>query len=133
MRDVDWKWVFWQVLAPLVGPIAISAIVAMLWWTGDKHFKINWLLIVEDVTPWAITFYAITPIGATMNDFWPKLPQHPVLGVALILSAFAAAVYGAFIVIWRHDSGFSPGTGVYAVTFILLIISVGLCYRGAHA
>lgn len=132
MRTLDWKWVFWQVVAPVVGPIVISAIVAMLWWTGDKAFQINWPLIVEDVTPWALTFYAITLIGATMNDFWPKLARHPGLGVALILMAFAAAIYGAFIVIWRHNSEFTPGTGVYTVTFIILVISIGLCYKGAH-
>ena len=105
---------------------------ALLWWTGDKNFAIKWSLIVEDVTPWALTFYAITLIGATMNDFWSKLPSHPVLGVALILTAFAVAIYGAFIVIWRHNSAFTPGTGVYVVTFLLLGISIGLCYRGAH-
>lgn len=132
MPKLNWKWIFWQVVAPIVGPILISAVVAMLWWTGDKNFQINWPLIVEDVTPWALTFYAITLIGATMNDFWSKLPRHPGLGLALILTAVAAAIYGAFIVIWRHNSAFSPGTGVYTVTFILLLISVGLCYRGAH-
>lgn len=132
MAILDWKWMFWQVVAPLVGPIVISGIVAMLWWTGSPNFHINWPLIVEDVTPWALTFYAITLIGATMNDFWPKLSKHPVLGVALILMAFAAAIYGAFIVIWRHNSDFAPGTGVYTVTFAILVISIGLCYKGAH-
>lgn len=129
---LDWKWLFWQVVAPLVGPVVISAIVAMLWWTGSPDFKIHWPLIVEDVTPWALTFYAITLIGATMDDLWPKLSGHAVLGVSLIVMALAAAIYGAFIVIWRHNSGFAPGAGVYVVTFAILVISIGLCYKGAH-
>ena len=118
-------------LAPIVGPIAISAIVVLAWWTGQPKFPINWHLLIDDVTPWALTFYTITLIGATMNDLWPKLSNHPVLGVSLIVVAFAVALYAAFIVIWRHgDPNFKPETSVYLVTFILLGISIVLCYNG---
>ena len=63
---------FWQVLAPVLGPILISVLVVFLWSTGQPGFQMDWSIIV-DVSPWALTFYTITLIGATMNDFWPKL------------------------------------------------------------
>jgi hypothetical protein len=131
MKAWQWKWIFWQVFAPIAGPILVSGLVASMWWTGQPDFSLNWRLLIDDVTPWALTFYAITLIGATMNDFWPKLPEHPVLGAALIVTALAITIYGAFIVIWRHNTHFAPGPAVYVVTFMLLGISIGLCYKGA--
>src|ERR1700686_3489786 len=108
-----WKWIFWQVLAPVVGPIVISALVVILWQTGNPQFKADWRIII-DVSPWALTFYAVTLIGATMSDLWPKFSDHWVLGASLIVTAFAfsVALYASLIVIWRHGSGFVPGTPV---------------------
>jgi hypothetical protein len=125
----EWKWIFWQVIVPIFGPITISAAVVLAWWSGEQKFLINWHIIV-DVSPWALTFYCITLIGATMNDLWPNLSAHPALGVALIIVALAVALYASFIVIWRHDPTFSPGTSVYVVTFMLLAISIPLCHEG---
>jgi len=131
MKNWQWKWIIWQVVAPILGPLAISAGVALLWSTGDPGFSINWQVIIDEVTPSALTFYAITLIGATMNDLWPKLSDHPVLGSSLMVTAFAVALYGAFIVIWRHNSQFTAGKPVYVVTFVLLGISIYLCHKGA--
>lgn len=108
----------------------ISALVAGLWWSGT-NFPIDWNIII-DVSPWALTFYCITLIGATMNDLWPELGNRPGLGVSLMMAAVAVALYAAFIVIWRHNPEFTPGTPVYVVTFILLLISIVLCHRGAR-
>ena len=118
-------------LTPLIGPVVISGVVVCLWWVGDPKFKINWHLLIDDLTPWALTFYAITLIGATMKDLWSKLSVHPVLGVSLLLTAFTVAVFESFIVIWRHDSQFVAGTSVYLVTCFLLGVSIYLCHKGA--
>ena len=66
-----------------------------------------------------------------MNDLWLDFQNRSVLILGLLATAFAVALYCAFIVIWRHDPTFVPGIGVYMVTFILLGVSIGLCYRGA--
>jgi hypothetical protein len=125
-----WKWIFWQVIAPVAGPIMISALVVFAWRSGQNTFKVDWSVVL-DVSPWALTFYTITLIGATMNDLWPKLGDHAALGVFLIVVAFSVALYASFIVIWRHDRAFVPGTSVYLVTCLLLAISVVLCHRAA--
>lgn len=130
MPNWDWKWIIWQVIVPLAGPIIISGVVALMWRTGEPSFLINWHLIIDDLTPWALTFYSITLIGVTMNDLWPKLSAHPVLGVSLLATAFGVAIYEAFMVIWRHNDKFTPGTGVYVVAIILLGMSIYLCYKG---
>jgi hypothetical protein len=125
---MQWKWIFWQVLAPVLGPVLISVLVVFLWSTGQPGFKMDWGIIV-DVSPWALTFYTITLIGATMNDFWHKLGDHQVLGVGLIVIAIAVALYASFIVVWRHDPKFTVGTPVYAVTLFLLCLSIVLCHQ----
>jgi hypothetical protein len=68
-----------------------------------------------------------------MNDLWADFSTRAALGVSLILVAVAVALYGAFIVVWRHDPSFTPGIPVYVVTFILLSISIWLCHKGARA
>src|SRR6266478_5697885 len=121
-KDWKWKWIFWQVLAPILGPILISAGVVFLWSTGQPGFQMDWHIIV-DVSPWALTFYAITLIGATMNDFWHKMGDHWMLGAGLFGIATAVALYASFIVVWRHDPKFVVGTPVYTVTLFLLFLS----------
>ena len=133
MNPMSWKWdwICWQVIAPIFGPIVISAIVVLAWQSGEPKFVINWHIIL-DVSPWTLTFYCITLIGASINALWPNLSDHPALVGSLMLVAIAVALYASFIVIWRHDPAFSPGTPVYIVTFILLAISIPLCYKGAN-
>lgn len=125
------KWVVWQVGAPLLGPVIVSAVVVFFWWTLDDGFHFEWAPIWEDVTPWALTFYAITLIGATMDDFLPKWQEHKVLGWGMIAVGAASAIYSAMLVLARINLHTKPGTGVYVATFILVIISIGVCYRGA--
>ncbi len=126
---IQWKWLFWQVAVPIVGPIVVSAIVILAWMTGSPGFKPDMGIIV-DVSPWALTFYMLGLIGSTIEGLWPKLSTHPVLGLSLIVVAFAVGLYAAFIVVWRHDSKFIPGLPVYFVTGLLFICSVALCHAG---
>lgn len=128
-REWRWKWLFWQVLAPIFGPILISILVVLLWSTGQPAFQVKWGIIVDDVSPWALTFYTITLIGATMDDFWPKLGDHRMLGAGMIGTAIAVSLYASFIVVWRHDPKFVVGTPIYAVTLLLLFLSIVLCHQ----
>lgn len=127
---MNWAWMFWQVAVPVGGPIALSALFILLWWTGAEDFSPQWGLII-DVSPWALTFYALTLIGTTLHGFWPKLSDHKGLGFGLIGTALAVCVYAAFIAIWRHHESFAPSGGVYWVTGALLVVSIVLCYQ-AH-
>lgn len=130
MWPLKWKWILWQVVVPIVGPIGMSALAAVLWWTGRPDFHIDWHVIVY-ISPWALIFYAITLIGAALNDLMPDFSNRPGIGVSLILAAVAVSLYAGFMVIWRHEANFAAGTAVWVVTFILLAISVGLCHSEA--
>jgi hypothetical protein len=110
----------------------MSALAAVLWWTGNPQFKIDWR-IIADISPWALVFYAITLIGAALNDLMPEFSSRPGVGTSLILAAIAVSLYAGFIVVWRHDDKFAPGAGVWVVTIILLAISIGLCHNEAEA
>jgi MFS superfamily sulfate permease-like transporter len=131
-REWGWKWILWQVAAPLLGPIIVSLLVVLAWHTGKPGFRMQWSIVL-DVSPWALTFYAMTLIGATMNDFWPKMQGHAVLGISLFTVATAVALYASFIVVWRHDPDFKVGTPVYGVTLFLLFLSIVLCHQAAKA
>jgi hypothetical protein len=130
-RDWNWPWIIWQVLLPIFGPIFISFLVALSWSTGPTNFKMR-ADVILDVTPWALLFYSITLICVTMNDFWPKLSRHPVLGWGLIGIAIAASVYSSFIVIWRHDPHFETTSPIYFVTLMLLFPCIILCHQSAN-
>jgi len=123
------RWVLWQVLIPIFGPIVISAGVVYLWSSGVDGFVPNWEIIV-DQSPWALIFFALTLVGATINELWPKVSQNMVLSAALVMTAFAITLYAAFIVIWRHNPTWKPVRGVYTVTIVLLVVSVILSYIG---
>ena len=126
-RTWQWDWLGWQVFAPICVPSAISAAVVWLWQMGPSSFPIDWAIVFDDVSPWALAFYCFTLICVTMHDFWPKLPKHPALGFGLIVAAISVAVYASFIVIWRHDHKFHAGTTLWQMTFILLAAVVFLC------
>lgn len=123
------KWLLWQVLLPIAGPVILAGLIVMGWASGDENFVPNYSIVL-DVSPWALTFYALTLIGSTLHVFWRKLSEHPGIGAALIGVAFAVGVYASFIVIWRHDPNFVPGASVYYVTVFLLFASVALCHWG---
>ncbi len=126
---MKWDWIFWQVVAPLFGPVFVSAIVVLFWSSGQPQFSINWHLVVGEVTPWAVIFYCMTLIGASMHNLWPRLHLRPALGTFLIVLAIGVALYAGMIVIWRHDPTFTPGLRVYLVTGVLWAASVYLCHK----
>jgi hypothetical protein len=128
---MNWNWLFWQVAAPLLGPILLSAIVALFWWTGVQGFLIEWHVVL-DLSPWAMTFFGLTLLSATMSNLWEKWRDHPVLFLSLLMTSFAIALYASFIVIWRHDPHFTPGRAVYTVCGILLVLCIYLCHRATR-
>ena len=128
-----WQWLLWQVGVPILGPIAMSIVVTIFWWTTKSSFSINWPLILEDMTPWALIFYALTLIATTLQDLFPRLSERPGLGSALIVLAVLDAMYGSIIVVSRQDDPkFTPGAAVYVVTLFLLVVSIGLCHQEAE-
>jgi hypothetical protein len=130
-KEWKWKWLSWQVLAPLIGPIAVSFVVALLWETGQPNFHMNWKVII-DVTPWALTFFTMALLGSGFNDIWRDLGQQQATAAFLVVDAIAVLIYASFIVIWRHSPNFEPGTGVYVLTLILLASSVVVCHEAAR-
>lgn len=126
---VHWRWLIWQVVVPIAGPIILSGVFVLAWQSGNPNFKPS-MKIAVDVSPWALTFYTLALIGSTLNGLWPKISDHPGLGGSLILVAIAVGAYAGFMVIWRHDSTFVPGAPVYFVTGLLLLVAVVLCYKG---
>jgi hypothetical protein len=129
LRTWQWDWLGWQVVTPILGPILVSAAVVSLWQMGPRSFPIDWSIVCDDVSPWALSFYCVTLICVTMHDFWPEISKHPVLGGAMIVVAFAVAVYASFIVVWRHDTTFHPGTKLWQIAFVFLVTVVALCHR----
>jgi hypothetical protein len=132
VRNLEWPWLFWQVGIPILGQALISLLVVVAWKTINPGFM-PMIGIILDVTPWALTFYALTLIGATLNGLWPKISDHGSLAVWLLVVAFFSALYTSLLVIRRHESTFVPGAAVYYVTLLLLFISVVLCHWGYAA
>jgi len=108
-----WQWLTLQVILPLIGPIAVSFVVALLWQTGQPKFQIDTGVIV-DITPWAMTFFAVALIGGGFHDIWLALALHRALFIFLLVDAAAVLIYASFIVIWRHQTGWVPPPSVYA-------------------
>ncbi|MBS0418095.1 MAG: hypothetical protein JSR66_10305 [Proteobacteria bacterium] len=123
----NWQWLIWQVGVPLGGPVILSWLIVLAWQTGNPGFVPKWNVIL-DVSPWALTSYSLTLIGASMNDLWPKIPSHPFIGCSLIVTALMITIYTAFMVIWRHNDHFLPGRSVYLLTGALLLVAIPLCY-----
>ncbi len=128
MVKLDWTWVFWQIVLPLIGPIVLSGIFAVLWWSLAINFQPNFAVLV-DLTPWALATYSLTLIGSTLRSFWPRFGQHPWLGGALLSIASADLIYYAFMVIRRHDPSFIVASPAYIVTSVLVAASIVSCYR----
>jgi len=121
----------WQVIAPLFGPIVVSILAVLAWRSGNPQFTIDWHRMV-DLTPWALTLYAMTLIGATMNDLWPRISSHPALGGGLIAIAVVACGYDAMLVVWRQNTNFTPGIPVWIVTSLFVAITIPWCHHATR-
>src|SRR5262249_21191137 len=102
--SLDWKWIGWQVILPIVGPSLVAAIVSLAWMSLDEHFAIK-MGVVLDIPPWAATFYSITLVAMAMDSLWTKLlagaatnPKAPSRFLALLFVSVAVVVYNAFFV-----------------------------------
>lgn len=128
MKRLDWNWLCWQVGLPLIGPLALSAIFALLWWSLQETF-LPQIKVLVDVTPWALATYSLTLIGSALRLFWARSAQHPWLSAGLVAVALADTIYYAFMVIRRHDPTFVVASPAYFVSGILVMASITLCYR----
>jgi hypothetical protein len=77
-NKIDWSWLLWRVLIPLLAPVVVSSMVIFAWVTGSPSFK-PYFGIALDVSPWALTFYSLTLVGSTLNEFWPRLGNNTAL------------------------------------------------------
>ena len=129
---LNWQWLVWQVGVPLGGPVILSWLTILAWETGNPNFTPKWSIVL-DVSPWALTFYGLTLVGASLDSLWARMPSHRYVGSGLIASAMLLAAYAAFMVIWRHDGGFTPGSRVYIATITLLFPALVFSYMaGSH-
>jgi hypothetical protein len=127
---IKWDWVFWQVVAPLFTPIAISLAVVFYAQLGPHPYPIKWD-IVADAPPWALIFFCLTLIGAALHDLWPE-KQHDRLAFILLVLGFFLAILAGKMVDWRQtESNFTPGAPLYLTTGVFLFVSIGLCHRAA--
>jgi hypothetical protein len=124
---IRYRWIFWNVIFPLVLPIISSGIVVLMWTTGKSDFTADPGVIL-DISPWALIFFGLALIGSTIFEFWPRLPHHPGIGLSLLLSTVALAIYAGMMVIWRHEDTFRPAASVYYASGALLIFATALCY-----
>lgn len=124
---MQWRWLIWQVVVPVFGPILISLLVIGLWMSGNPDFVPDKRIIL-DVTPWALAFYTLALVGSSLNGLWPKLSKHTVIGAWLVILALVVMLYAALTVIWRHNGNFVAGAPVYYVTGCLLVLAVVLCH-----
>jgi hypothetical protein len=126
MKNLDWRWIGFQIGVPAAAPILLSALFVFGWKSLTPTFAPDPRVIV-DVTPWAIAVYSLALIGGTFDRSWSKLGKG---GLSLLWMAAAAnAIYYSFLVIRRHDPEFAVAADAYWVTLVLMVSSVVLCYR----
>jgi hypothetical protein len=126
-----WSWLSWQVLSPLVGPIAVSFVAALLLKTMQHDVSLNRDVIV-DVTPWALIFFTLALLGGGFNDVWPTLGRHKILFGFLVVEAVVVLMYVETTVSWRlQHPGVAPDVGVWVAAFIMLVASILLCHEAA--
>ena len=129
-----WDWFFWQVFLPIAGPIVVSAGIVGLWQQGPWPVpEIDWKIVFDDMSPWALSFYCVTLICVTMHEFWSRLSSHPVLGWGLIGVGVIVVVYAAIIVLFRHAPHYEVGTRLWQITFVFLVAVVYLCHSAVAA
>ena len=139
------RWLWWQVIVPLAGPILLAVIVAYTWMSIEPSFQLDWSILI-DITPWAVTFFCIGLVGSTMDLLWDLLTKTPAAGtdaakwsrviylfVGLGFSAFTVAGYNALMIIARHKPGYVAPTVTWMVTGVLAVMSIALSYNGQKA
>jgi len=132
------RWVFWQVLTPLIGPGVLAGVVAFMWHSLDNSFQPK-LSVIADISPWATVFYCMSTVAITMDQLWEKMVRVPGdtksrgYFVLLLFIAFAVLVYNTLFVIKRHDTAFVLPKEAIIVTAVLLAGSVVSSYLGHEA
>ncbi|MFU7529093.1 hypothetical protein [Qipengyuania sp. ASV99] len=121
------RWLMWNFLAPLAGPLAVSMLFMLAWKLGEPEFEISiarWL----DISPWALVTYTVTLIGSNFDDYFRAEKPFDSLVIQSGLCLLAIVVFGAFITIWAQDPDWKPTARIYIPTVILLVASVRVCY-----
>ena len=113
-----------EVAVPLLGPVLLSMLFIGLWSTGAPGFVPDYGIVVDNLSPWVLTVYALPLIGATFNDLGSRMGQHGILVGALAVFACVVGVYAAFVTVWQHDPSWKPDAYVYTVSAILLIVAM---------
>ena len=125
-------WFLGEVVVPLLGPVVLAMMFIGLWSTGASGFTPDYGIVLDNLSPWVLTVYALTLIGSTFNDLGSKMGQNVLLVCSLATVALVVGVYAAFIAVWQHDSRWSPDAYVYTVSAVLLLVSIALSYLGHH-
>jgi hypothetical protein len=129
-KNWKWSWLSFQVLSPLVGPIAVSLIAWLLLTTTD-NVPLSWK-VIADVTPWALIFFTMALLGGAFHDIWPNMGSHQILFGFLIAETIVVFMYIEQNVSWRlQHPGVEPGQGVWVAAFIMLGASVLTCHEAA--
>lgn len=135
-RTWKWHWLGWEVLFPLALPIIMSAAFVLLWEVGPSpvHFS---LAVVFDLTPWTLSFFAITLLAGALRRLQmqaaqsptgaPQISLQPVFWL-LIVQAFLSAVVFAFFVIWRHSPHYEPTPAAYSLSIAIVAAAIRTCH-----
>jgi hypothetical protein len=132
-KMMKWSWIFWQVFLPILGPVLLSAIVLGFWKANLPDSNVNWKLLIDDITPWALTVYGMTLIGGGLKDLWPQLSRNKAIGAGMIGLVLGLAIFEAVAVIGRQQPSYTPGAGGYLTAGILLAASIYVCHKAARA
>jgi len=122
-------WVFWQVVATICTPVVFSLAAVFFSELGPHPYPIKWE-IIADTSPWVFAFFCLTLIGSALHDL---IDWKSKLGGMLILLGGFIGIFSSYLVYWREtEANFSPGAGVYYVTVVFFLVSIGLCHEAAR-
>jgi drug/metabolite transporter (DMT)-like permease len=118
-----WRWLVIQVAIPLIGPVALSALFAFAWSTGQPGFSPDPRIIL-DITPTALTFYSLALLSITLAGFWQHMSTNALVGTAALIVGCLVAVYYSFTVVWRHAEDYVPTAETFYVTVVLTVVTI---------
>ena len=128
MRDMfDLKWITVNVIIPIIGPIVLATVFALMWSLGKTNFEPN-ADILLDFTPRALTYYNIALASITIAKTTKNANAGSILTICTILISTIIVVFYAFTIIWLHDPNYSPSKDIYTTTAFLTFCCIFLCY-----
>ena len=129
LKRIEWGWLFWSVLVPTMGPPFFTLLVFGAWMTFATQAKPDIKSIVADLSPWALCFFGLTLIGASINEMgFKRFAEHRALGVSMAVVGIAALGYAVLLALFRAMGKDVAHAPVYYVTFVLWALAVVLCH-----